>query len=237
MNYFDCKWDGELVNEGTWFHNMPLPDGRRMAGANHDRNREQKLWKAFDIDVKGKDVLDIGANDGFFSIGAKLAGAEHVTAVNPADTAMNLFPNNLLHIQEAWKVDLEIVVDTFLGIRNRKYDVIFFFGVLYHSEDVLGAFRKMKSLLKEGGKILIETPLTRIQTDKPILEVASDIRHTTVGQGKQYINRAIGLGSFFIPNYMAMQELTWMIDLQIEQLPDSNVYTNSLKDRKLFVIK
>ncbi len=245
MNYFDCDWNGELVNKGPgWFHNMPLPDGSRIAGANHDRNREQKLWEAFKrigmMDVKDKDVLDIGANDGIMSIGAKLAGAKHVTAVNPRDVAINFFPENLNFAKKEWDLDIEVIVGTFLDLDDkRKYDLILYFGVLYHAEDPVGHFRKMKSLLKDGGAVLMETPLTRItNVDKPILEVASDTRFTTILRGQEYVEREIGLGTFFIPNFMAIQELSWTAGfVDVEQLPDDNIYTNSLKDRKLFVIK
>ena len=95
----------------------------------------------------------------------------------------------------------------------------------------------MADLLAPKGNIFIETPLTRIQIEKPILEVASDKkeRHTTVYRGQEYVKH-IGAGSFFIPNFMALQEFAWTCELDIEQLPDNNLYTDSLKDRKLFVV-
>ena len=240
-SFFDYQWAGETIDRGFWFHNMPLPDSRRVAGANHDRNREQKMWEAFrrvGVDVKDKRVLDIGANDGYFSIGAMLAGAKSVTSINPQEMCVGHFPNRLNILNDEWKVDLEIIVDTFLNLdRKNFYDVIFYFGVLYHAEDVLGHFRKMTDLLASNGQILIETPLTRIDIAKPILEVASDRpeRHTTVYRGQEYVKH-IGAGSFFIPNFMALQEFAWTCELDIEQLPDNNVYTSSLSDRKLFVV-
>jgi SAM-dependent methyltransferase len=240
-SFFDYAWDGKLVDKGMWFHNMPLPDGSRIMGANHDRNREQKMWEAFrrvGVNVKDKKVLDIGANDGFFSIGSMLAGAKSVTSINPLEMCIGHFPNRLLLANAEWNVELDIVVDNFLNLgEDKKYDVILYFGVLYHAEDVLGHFRKMTQLLSPGGQILIETPLTRINIEKPILEVASDRpeRHTTVYRGQQYVKH-VGAGSFFIPNFMALQEFAWTCEMDIEQLPDENIYTTALRDRKLFVM-
>ncbi|MCE9534114.1 MAG: hypothetical protein K8T89_23795 [Planctomycetes bacterium] len=91
-----------------WFHNMPLPNGDRLAGANPDRAREQKLWRytvdAFGLDLQGLRVLDIGANDGLFTIASLLRGAEHVTAINPADINTGTYPRNLNKACEWWDV-------------------------------------------------------------------------------------------------------------------------------------
>lgn len=239
MTYFDCDWQGELEDRGMWFHNMPLKNGKRIAGANHDRNREQKLWAAFrQVDFKDKHVLDIGANDGYFSVGAVLAGAKSVTSVNPEEMCIGHFPHRFNIAKEEWNVETETIVDNFMNLdRKACYDIILYFGVLYHAEDPLGHFTKMSKMLKPNGKILIETPLTRINIDRPILEVASDRpeRQPTIFRGQQYVKH-VGVGSFFIPNFMALQEFAWTCEMDIQQLPDNNIYTSSLLDRKLFIV-
>jgi hypothetical protein len=75
-------------NGRSWFQSMPLPDGSRIAGAHRDRNVQLKLWETLSLieaDVAGRTVLDIGANDGFFTVAALLAGAARVTAINTSD--------------------------------------------------------------------------------------------------------------------------------------------------------
>jgi len=51
---------------------MPLPDGTRISGKHPDKDLQFKMWRpvqiANDGGLRGKSVLDIGANDGFFSL-------------------------------------------------------------------------------------------------------------------------------------------------------------------------
>jgi hypothetical protein len=67
-----------------WWHSIPLPDGRRINGANQDKDLQFKMWRAMQIannnGLEGKRVLDIGANDGFFTLAALMAGAKEATA-------------------------------------------------------------------------------------------------------------------------------------------------------------
>jgi predicted nicotinamide N-methyase len=76
-------------------------------------------------DLAGKRVLNVGANDGFFTIAALLAGAGMVTAINTADRPS--YPENLLFACKKWNVVPEVVVDDFLAHQlDSSYDVIFF---------------------------------------------------------------------------------------------------------------
>ena len=63
----------------VWWHSLPLPDGNRVNGNNPDKDLQLKMWRAMQIADEGglarKRVLDIGANDGFFTVAAAMAGA------------------------------------------------------------------------------------------------------------------------------------------------------------------
>src|SRR5512147_913582 len=69
-----------------WWHSLPLPDGSRINGYNPDKDFQFKMWRAMQIPnrggLQGKRVLDIGANDGFFTIAALKAGAAEATAID-----------------------------------------------------------------------------------------------------------------------------------------------------------
>ena len=91
---------GQLVrepNQRFWWHSMPLPNGDRIAGAHEDRSIQVKMWKALGIEppngLAGKTILDVGANDGYFTIAALLCGASKVTAINTQDCPT--YPENL----------------------------------------------------------------------------------------------------------------------------------------------
>ena len=71
-----------------WWHSLPLPTGDRINGYHQDKDLQFKMWQAMQIPNKdglaGKRVLDIGANDGFFTLAAIAAGAREVTSIDPS---------------------------------------------------------------------------------------------------------------------------------------------------------
>lgn len=232
----------ELINAPNgqgWFHSMPLPDGRRIAGANPDVDRERKLWSAFfsnpgltEQAFKGKTVLDIGANDGWFTLAAALAGALfYATAVNPPTQT---YPSNLLWAAEQWGVYPEVVESDFIQC-TKQYDTILFFGVMYHCENVFEAARHLKRLLAPGGTIYIETQVTQLQTDLPIFEMASDIYPTTVPQFKAVLDR-LGDSNYFLPNDAALLNLLDSVGLVGSRTP-GNVYETCHPYRRVFTAR
>ena len=75
-------------NQQIWWHSMPLPDGSRIDSVHPDKDLQFKMWSALGLvreGITGKNVLDIGAADGFFSIAASKAGAATVTSIGTAD--------------------------------------------------------------------------------------------------------------------------------------------------------
>lgn len=220
-------------NGTYWFHNMPLPGGDRIAGANPDRAREQKLWRvAVDragISVRGKRVLDIGANDGLFTIAALLSGADHVTAINPPDLMTNSFPQNIRYAADTWDVRPEVVAGDFMAapLPAGGYDVILFFGVLYHLENVFEGVRKLRHLLAPGGVVCVETQVTTIPHPRPIFEMASDSTATTVPQFKEFVNTC-GNSNWLLPNDAALVSMadTFGFDVTFPA-PAGNEYERS----------
>jgi len=220
-------------NGGYWFHNMPLPDGDRIAGANPDRAREQKLWRstvdALGLDLRGKRVLDIGANDGIFTIASLLRGADHVTAINPGDMYMGTYPHNLKSACEWWDVQPEVMTGDFVTapLPNGSYDIILFYGVLYHLKNVFAAFQKLRDLLAPGGVVLMETQVTTVVHPRPIFELASDLMPTTVPQFKALVG-SCGSSNFLMPNDAALMCLADTYGLQLEfPNPRTNEYEQS----------
>jgi SAM-dependent methyltransferase len=203
-----------------WWHNMPLPAGTRINGANEDKAHQFKVWDALQIPeaggLNGKSVLDIGANDGFFTLAALTAGAAKVTAINSADWRQ--YPRNIRFASDAWGLHPKVITDDFRTHRfGETFDVILFLGVLYHLEDVFGAMKILRGLAKDQGVVYLETHMTQVQSDLPIFECASDIYPTVGNQHKKELN-AVGLSNYLFPNEHAIRNLAFMYDFDVQSL-------------------
>jgi hypothetical protein len=216
---------------------MPLPDGTRISGANSDKDLQFKMWHALNIPsnggLSGKGVLDIGANDGFFTLAALMAGARDVTAINSADWPT--WPCNIEYACRIWSVTAGIVTADFRSYPfQQKFDVIFLFGVLYHVEDVFGCMKIMNTLLTDEGALYIETQITAIQSDLPVFEYASDLYSTTAQQGRSGLKKA-GISNFLFPNESAIRNLAYSYGFLCEPLSGPhNRYTQENPTRHLF---
>ena len=135
-----------------WFHSVPLGNGLSTHGLKSvPLQRELAAWK-FPADLTGKSVLDIGCNDGGYSVAALQRGAVRVVAVDANLTdGMRFLLENEVHPFEFRQIDL--FSDEFLELPC--FDFVIFAGVLYHVKDPLEALRRVRKVT--GGQALIET--------------------------------------------------------------------------------
>jgi tRNA (mo5U34)-methyltransferase len=220
----------------VWWHNLPLPDGRRIDGVPPDKDLQLKMWDALQIApdaLAGKFVLDIGANDGFFTVAACLSGAAHVTAINSRDWVT--WPHNMQFATDAWQVRPEIITSDFRTYPfDRKYDVILLLGVIYHVEDVFRCVSLLHSLLKPAGSLYIETHVSKIPTSLPIFEYASDIHATSAPQGCESL-KCVGISNYLFPNILAMENLARSYDFRFVHLNGpANFYSRENPHRQVF---
>ena len=219
-----------------WWHSLPLPTGDRINGHNPDKDLQFKMWRAMQIVDKdglaGKRVLDIGANDGFFTVAAIMAGAQEVTAM---DAEWGTWPKNIQYASEIWKVAPNIITADFRVYDFRqRYDVIFFLGVLYHLEDVFGCMIKLGELLEDQGALYIETQMSQIQSDLPIFEYASDIYPTVASQDNRSLS-GVGISNYLFPNEHAIRNLAYSYDFRCEALDGPhNTYTRENPTRRFY---
>jgi hypothetical protein len=235
--YFQTRYN-TLVDSPNgrtpWWHSLPLPDGNRISGANPDKDLQFKMWEALQIPsaggLAGKRVLDIGAADGFFTLAAHMAGAKQVTAIGTEDWVT--WPHNINYSCEVWGGRPEIITADFRTYNFKcKYDVIFFFGVLYHLEDVFGCMKRLRGLLADPGVIYLETQMSAIQSDLPIFEYASDIYPTVGIQDKRALN-VVGISNYLFPNEHAIHNMAYSYNLDCASLSGPhNRYTRESPTR------
>ena|SRR5918996_4312499 len=118
---------------GDWFHNIDLR-GVQTAPHHFLGDYPAVKWRCFEsalpADLRGRTVLDIGCNAGFYSIEMKRRGAERVVAMDfDAD-----YLNQARFAAEVTGVDLEFselsVYD--VGTLGERFDIVLFLGILYH---------------------------------------------------------------------------------------------------------
>jgi 2-polyprenyl-3-methyl-5-hydroxy-6-metoxy-1,4-benzoquinol methylase len=193
------------------------------------------MWGAMQIPedggLQGKNVLDIGANDGFFTVAAAMAGARSVTAI---DKDWSTWPVNIDYACRTWRVDPEIASGDFLSHSLGSYDVIFLLGVLYHLENLPACMRRLRALLLEGGIVYVETQMSQIKSALPLFEYASDIYPTVAIQDKK--NLALtGISNQLFPNEPAIMNLAHSYDFDCQSLSGPrNAYTREHPYRQFF---
>lgn len=142
----------ESVNARFRYHTIELPDGRLLPGL---QSVEHLRWRLglFDLpeDLTGKRVLDIGAWDGWFSFECERRGAQ-VVAVDCVELDTFLEAKQLLGSKvEYLTLDVSELSARTLG----RFDIVLFFGVLYHLRHPLAGLEKAVEL--STGRVLIES--------------------------------------------------------------------------------
>jgi tRNA (mo5U34)-methyltransferase len=118
---------------GRWFHNLDLggvktaPD--HMLG-DYPRCKWQGFAHALPADLRGKSVLDIGCNAGFYSIEMKRRGADRVVGIDSDEgyLAQARFAAEMCGVD----IELEQMSVYEVGRLEERFDVVLFMGVLYH---------------------------------------------------------------------------------------------------------
>ncbi|MHC1763012.1 MAG: TIGR04290 family methyltransferase [Verrucomicrobiia bacterium] len=118
---------------GEWFHNLDLK-GVQTAPAHFLGDYPRTKWRRFEhaipADLRGKTVLDIGCNAGFYSIEMKRRGADRVVGID--------FDSDYLAqarlAAEVCEVEIEFRQLSVYDVAQlgEKFDVVLFMGVLYH---------------------------------------------------------------------------------------------------------
>ena len=108
------------------------------------------------VDLAGKRVLDIGCGNGYFGLRMLAAGADLVVGVDPT----LLFVMQHLACRH-FSGDVPNYVLP-LGIEDlpegpANFDAVFSMGVLYHRRDHLEHLEQLRSLIKKGSTLVLET--------------------------------------------------------------------------------
>jgi tRNA (mo5U34)-methyltransferase len=221
---------------GPWFHDIDL-HGVRTAPDHPLGNFLPELWAvvepAFPEDMRGRTVLDIGCNAGFYSLqlhrrGARVTGIDH----NPRYLEQARFAAEVLGADIEYR-QMEVYDVHTLG---RQFDYVLFLGVLYHLRHPLYALEKVASIVRE--KLVFQSMLRgsmetmEVPRDLPIQEqeIFGDPRFPAM-----YFIEGSYAGdatNWWIPNRAGMEAMLRAVGLRIERwIPNEVFYCSAISGR------
>jgi len=159
---------------GLWFQNYDLHGTptkvRSFVGEplDYPRLAWERNYAPLLTDVKGKSILDIGCNAGYYSAQCKLNGAGKVLGVDVNQGRPENVIEQAKFAASELGLDIEYRVQDYQTLPDEQFDIVLFIGVMYHLDDPIFGLRKAASMARH--QLIIET---RCVPDKrPIMEYA-----------------------------------------------------------------
>ena len=206
--------------ENGWWHTIEFKDGSISKGQ-HDYRGAYGLRFLMPEDLKGKTVLDFGTWDGFWAIEALKRGADKVMAVDRWSPMLKTtaFALGQFRIAYGFSGDLDFPLR---GWVKGGYDVVLFYGIVYHLRNPYQGLRNAFDMCREGGIVIIESAVSQGQCeDLPMSIPACWI--TAEGHDNDQ-------GIYFMPNPEGLIALAKIAGFSI---PIRSAYSH---DRKRFTI-
>ena len=155
-----------IAEEPYWFHRLTLPGGLVTPGWSDPRVDKLPHFGLPD-NMDGMRVLDIGCAEGFFSFEAERRGASEVIGIENYPAMARKFEICRAALDSHARAHLTSVYDLdpkTLG----TFDLVMFFGVLYHLRHPLLALQKIRSVCT--GTLLMQTATCDNTSDTPLAE-------------------------------------------------------------------
>ena len=153
-----------IAEEPYWFHRMELPGGIVTPGWS-DPKIDKLPHFGLHADMTGKRVLDIGNAEGFFSFEAERRGAAEVIGIENYPPMARKFEICRAALGSRARTYMASVYDlspTTFG----TFDLVMFFGVLYHLRHPILALQKIASVCT--GTVLMQTATCADTSEKPM---------------------------------------------------------------------
>ncbi len=144
LSSFDYQWghlpDGDAMLSDPWFNEQVCQILQEVTGVNAS-------W------FVGKRVLDAGCGGGRWSVGLLRLGAQ-VTAVDFSEEALNRTRSACAGLGgvDTLRVDLLHPPDE---LRDRRFDMVYSFGVLHHTGNTFAALKNVTGLVAEDGLMFL----------------------------------------------------------------------------------
>jgi SAM-dependent methyltransferase len=165
----DVPIETRVLALAPWYQRIELPGGVPTSLLEHSNVRRwQRLEPAFP-DVRGRRVLDVGANAGFFSLKCLERAASRVVALDrsPLACAQARFVAEQLGVGA-----LEVVEGGLEAVAGQRFDLWLLLAVLHHHADIEPILRACAG---QGAELLLEWHVRRTPYHHPIEAVVATL--------------------------------------------------------------
>jgi tRNA (mo5U34)-methyltransferase len=163
----DPNWiNSRIAEEPYWFHRLRLPGGIVTPGWS-DPSVDKLPHFGLPADMSGMRVLDIGNAEGFFSFEAERRGAAEVVGIENYPPMARKFEICRAAFGSHARTYMVNVYDLNPGALG-TFDLVMFFGVLYHLRHPILALQKVASVCT--GTLLMQTATCDDTSKKPMAE-------------------------------------------------------------------
>lgn len=112
--------------------------------------------KPFLPELKGKKILDIGCNNGYYLFRMLSENPDFLLGIDPMNLCFYQYLSFARYLNHPNLFYLPIGIDQ-LSLFKPFFNIVFCMGVLYHRKSPIDCLIQMKSLLKKKGLLIIET--------------------------------------------------------------------------------
>lgn len=107
------------------------------------------------VELNGKDVLDIGCNNGYYLFKMQEFNPKSLTGIDP----MAIYYLQFLFLNRFLRSDIKFEL---LGVQHlpeykKEFDIVFCLGVLYHRTSPIDTLKSIRSAVKKGGELVLDT--------------------------------------------------------------------------------
>ena len=150
----------KFIKSSAWFHTIDVGDGIHTPGMEDIRGTLDRVHLPHDM--TGMTVLDVGANDGFYSFDCERRGAERVVALDKWDRKYDntWAVENIRFAKKCRGSKIEIVqkgIAQYAAKCEDRFDIVLFMGVLYHLKNMMAGVESCARMVKPGGLLITET--------------------------------------------------------------------------------
>jgi tRNA (mo5U34)-methyltransferase len=198
----------------NWWHTIEFPDGTVTPGRHDYRGDAGKRFLVPD-DLSNKSVLDLGTKDGFWAIEAKRRGAANVIAMDMfrEQSKTSRVALGAYGIEYYCSGNLDYPMDPSW---QNSFDIVFFFGILYHLKNPVLGLVNAAACCKPGGMVIVESvanayKVKGLPEDIPLLWVMDEIVNNDPT-------------NYYIPNIAGVLQLCRLAGLEVT---DQTAFQNS----------